>query len=132
MKFSSCTTLKTLNFLSEPRFAVWAKYVDDLNANKEEAAAAVSIIPTLRKHYGDEDLFKIVQTAKWLDKMETMGTKLEDAFVQFWIQGKETPENVLVKLGLGKRTKTLLENPLLNILTKSTEVYSIQYKKRRQ
>ncbi|KAL3673925.1 hypothetical protein V7S43_001612 [Phytophthora oleae] len=58
-----------------------------------------------------------------------MGTKLEDAFVQFWIHRKETPDNVLVELGLGKTTKDMLENPLLNILTKYTKAYSVKYKK---
>ncbi|KAL3670767.1 hypothetical protein V7S43_003955 [Phytophthora oleae] len=103
----------------------WTKYVDDLNAKNEEAM--VSIIPTLRKHFSDGDLFKIVLAAKRVDETEAMGTKLEDAFVQFWSHRKETPDNVLVELGLKKSTKTLLENPLLNMLTKYTEAYNVRY-----
>ncbi|KAK1935670.1 hypothetical protein P3T76_010365 [Phytophthora citrophthora] len=112
-------------FLSEPQFSAWTKYVDELNAKNE--GAMVSIIPTLRKHFSDDDLFKIALAAKRSEETEAMGTKLEDAFVQFWIQRKETPDNVLVQLGLKRSTETLLENPLLNILTKYTEVYNVKY-----
>ncbi|KAK1935674.1 hypothetical protein P3T76_010369 [Phytophthora citrophthora] len=112
-------------FLSEPQFSAWTKYVDELNAKNE--GAMVSIIPTLRKHFSDDDLFKIALAAKRSEETEAMGTKLEDAFVQFWIQRKETPDNVLVQLGLKRSTETLLENPLLNTLTKYTEVYNVKY-----
>nr|AMJ52088.1 RxLR128 [Phytophthora capsici] len=111
--------------LSNSQFSAWMKYVDDLNAKNE--GAFVSIIPTLRKYFSDDDLFKIALAAKRSGETEAMGTKLDDAFVQFWIHRKETPDNVLVELGLKKSMETLLENPLLNILTKYTETYNVNY-----
>ncbi|KAK1935692.1 hypothetical protein P3T76_010387 [Phytophthora citrophthora] len=111
--------------LSESQFSAWTKYVDDLNAKNE--GTAVSIIPTLRKYFSGDDLFHIALAAKRVDETEAMGTKLEDAFVQFWIQRKETPDNVLVELGLKKSASTLLESPLLNILTKYTDAYNVKY-----
>ncbi|KAK1935679.1 hypothetical protein P3T76_010374 [Phytophthora citrophthora] len=111
--------------LSESQFSGWAKYVDDLNVKKE--GAMVSIIPTMRKHFSDDVLFKITLAAKRSEETEAMGTKLEDAFVQFWIHRKDPSDNVLVELGLKKSTSTLLENPLLNILTKYTEAYNVNY-----
>eukprot|EP00644_Phytophthora_capsici_P011620 jgi/Phyca11/552887/estExt2_Genewise1Plus.C_PHYCAscaffold_500015 len=111
--------------LSNSQFNAWTKYVDDLSAKNE--GAFVSIIPTLRKYYSDDNLIKIALAAKEVDETEAMGMKLEDAFVQFWIHRKETPDNVLVDLGLKKSTKTLLKNPLLNILTKYTEAYNVNY-----
>eukprot|EP00644_Phytophthora_capsici_P011665 jgi/Phyca11/10476/fgenesh1_pm.PHYCAscaffold_50_\ len=113
------------HILSESQFSAWTKYVDDLNAKNE--GAFVSIIPTLRKHFSDDDLFHIALAAKRVDETKTMGTKLEDAFVQFWIHRKETPDNVLVELGLKKSAETLLENPLLKILTKYTDAYNVKY-----
>eukprot|EP00644_Phytophthora_capsici_P011641 jgi/Phyca11/123341/e_gw1.50.123.1 len=111
--------------LSTSQFSAWTKYVDDLNAKNE--GAFVSIIPTLRKHFSDDELFHIVLAAKRSGETEAMGMKLEDAFVQFWIHRKETPGNVLVGLGLKKSMETLLESPLLSILTKYTEVYNVNY-----
>eukprot|EP00644_Phytophthora_capsici_P018590 jgi/Phyca11/127991/e_gw1.73.91.1 len=112
-------------FLSNSQFSAWTKYVDELNAKNE--GAFVSIIPTLRKYFSDDDLFKIALAAKGSGETEAMGTKLEDAFVQFWIHRKETPDNVMVELGLKQSTKTLLESPLLNILTKYTEAYNVNF-----
>eukprot|EP00644_Phytophthora_capsici_P018561 jgi/Phyca11/575389/estExt2_Genewise1.C_PHYCAscaffold_730050 len=111
--------------LSKSEFSGWVKYVDDLNAKNE--GAFVSIIPTLRKNFRDDDLFEIILAANRADGTDVMGAKLEDAFVQFWIHRKETPDNVMVELGLKQSMETLLENPLLNILTKYTETYNINY-----
>ncbi|KAG2789508.1 hypothetical protein PC129_g13138 [Phytophthora cactorum] len=44
---------KVWESLSDPKFAAWAKYVDDLNAKLREKP--VSMIPTLRKFFTDED-----------------------------------------------------------------------------
>eukprot|EP00644_Phytophthora_capsici_P018579 jgi/Phyca11/128001/e_gw1.73.72.1 len=112
-------------FLSNSQFSAWTKYVDDLNAKNE--GAFVSIIPTLRKYFSDDDLFKIALAAKRSGDTEAMGTKLEDAFVQFWVHRKDTPDNVLVELGLKQSTKTLLESPLLSLLTKYTEAYNVRF-----
>eukprot|EP00644_Phytophthora_capsici_P011623 jgi/Phyca11/123179/e_gw1.50.121.1 len=111
--------------LSSSQFNAWAKYVDDLSAKNE--GATVSIIPTLRKYYSDDNLIKIALAAKEVDETETMGMKLEDALMQFWIHRKESPDNVLVDLGLKKSTGTLLESPLFTILTKYTEAYNAKY-----
>eukprot|EP00644_Phytophthora_capsici_P011642 jgi/Phyca11/19596/fgenesh1_pg.PHYCAscaffold_50_\ len=111
--------------LSTSQFSAWTKYVDDLNAKNE--GAFVLIVPTLRKYFSDDELFHIALAAKRSGETEAMGAKLEDAFVQFWTRRKDTPDNVLVELGLKKSMETLLESPLLNILTKYTEVYNVNY-----
>ncbi|KAL3667801.1 hypothetical protein V7S43_007352 [Phytophthora oleae] len=109
--------------LRDPQFSAWTKYVDDLNAKHE---GAVSMIPTLRKHYSDADLFKMVEAAKSVDELESMGLKLENAFVQFWISDKKTPAKVLAELQLEATTKTL-ESPLFSLLAKFTDAYNVKF-----
>ncbi|KAL3670781.1 hypothetical protein V7S43_003967 [Phytophthora oleae] len=109
--------------LRNPQFSAWAKYVDDLNAKHE---GAVSMIPTLRKFYSDKDLLKMAAAAKSVDELETVGLKLENAFVQFWVNDKQTPAKVLAELRLEATTKTL-ESPLFSLLAKYTGVYNAQF-----
>ncbi|KAK1943979.1 hypothetical protein P3T76_005375 [Phytophthora citrophthora] len=109
--------------LRNPQFSSWAKYVDDLNSKKE---GAVSMIPTLRKFYSDADLFTMVEAAKSVDDLKSMGLKLENSFVQFWINDKQTPVKVLAELQLEATTKTL-ESPLFSLLAKYTDVYNVKF-----
>ncbi|KAL3666352.1 hypothetical protein V7S43_008604 [Phytophthora oleae] len=111
--------------LRDPQFSAWTKYVDDLNAKHE---GAVSMIPTLRKHYSDADLFKMAEAAKSVDELESMGLKLENAFVQFWVNDKQTPAKVLAELRLEATAKTL-ESPLFGLLAKFTDAYNVQFPK---
>ncbi|KAK1942981.1 hypothetical protein P3T76_005618 [Phytophthora citrophthora] len=115
-----------VRLLRDPQFNAWAKYVDDLNAKHK---GAISMVPTLRKHYSDADLFKMAEAAKsGDDELKAMGLKLEDAFVQFWIRDDKTPVKVLAELQLGATTKTL-ESPLFGLLTKFTDAYNVKSSK---
>ncbi|KAG1712706.1 hypothetical protein DVH05_000446 [Phytophthora capsici] len=108
--------------LREPQFSAWIKYVDDVNAKHERA---ISIIPTLRKYFSDNDLIKMAEAAKSVKETETIGLKLDDAFVQFWLNEKKTPVKVLAELRLEATTKTL-ESPLFSLLTKFTDAYNVK------
>ncbi|KAK1945484.1 hypothetical protein P3T76_002532 [Phytophthora citrophthora] len=112
--------------LRSSQFSAWTKYVDDLNAKHE---GAISIIPTLRKYYSDADLFKMAEAAKNVYDFKSMGLKLEDSLVQFWINDKQTPVKVLKELQLGVTVETL-KSPLLGLLAKFTDAYNVQFQKK--
>eukprot|EP00644_Phytophthora_capsici_P013141 jgi/Phyca11/101500/e_gw1.5.551.1 len=111
------------SLLRNPQYNSWTKYVDDLNAKH---GGEVSMIPTLRKYNYDEDLFAIVGAAKSVDALKSAGVKLENAFVQYWINDKQTPVKVLAELQLGATPKTL-ESPLFSLLAKYTDVYNVKF-----
>ncbi|KAK1935642.1 hypothetical protein P3T76_010337 [Phytophthora citrophthora] len=109
--------------LQNPQFSAWIKYVDDLNAKHE---GAISIIPTLRKYYKDAELFNMAELAKRVKETKTMGLKLDDAFVQFWINERKTPVGILTELRLEATTK-MMESPLLSLLVKFTDAYNLKF-----
>ncbi|KAK1935657.1 hypothetical protein P3T76_010352 [Phytophthora citrophthora] len=107
----------------DPQFSAWTKYVDNLNARHE---GAISIIPTLRKYYSDGDLFSMVEAAKATKETESMSLKLEDAFVQFWINDKKTPVDILAELRL-KVSPKMLESSQFDLLVKFMDAYTLKF-----
>ncbi|KAL3670883.1 hypothetical protein V7S43_004068 [Phytophthora oleae] len=73
------------------------------------------MIPTLRKFYSDEDLFKIAEAAKSVAELD-----------QSWVNDKQTPAKVLAELRLEATTKTL-ESPLFDVLAKFTDTYNLKF-----
>eukprot|EP00644_Phytophthora_capsici_P004518 jgi/Phyca11/110854/e_gw1.19.467.1 len=111
------------HLLRNPQFSAWTQYVDDLNTKHE---GAISIIPTLRKYYSDADLFKMAETAEGIYESKSMALKLENAFVQFWINDKQTPAKILAELRLEATAKTL-EDSLFRLLIKFTDAYNTHF-----
>ncbi|OWY99332.1 Avirulence (Avh) protein, partial [Phytophthora megakarya] len=113
------------NLFEKPAFTTWVKYVDDLNAKHPEKPSRM--YPTLTKYFDDETLFKLTDDMKWSEKTKPFATKLEDDWLQAGLQSRKTPEKVLVGLGLGKTTDSLLENSLFSHWAKYTAAFNKRY-----
>nr|AEK81372.1 Avh456 [Phytophthora sojae] len=114
------------NFLSDPAFTVWAKYVDDFNAKYPEKSA--SMVPVLTKyHINEVTLFEIVQAAKSMKGTKAIATKLEDQLVKFWLNRRKSPDDALEDLGLSYALDSLLDNPLFNSWAKYPNAYSTKH-----
>ncbi|KAG1699988.1 hypothetical protein DVH05_012422 [Phytophthora capsici] len=110
------------NLFNNPKFTVWAKYVDDLNAE-----TPTTMIPTLKKHFYEEALFRMFGKAKTMEETKTIATKLETELVQSSINNLKTPEKFLKELGLNSDAFTVLENPLLVTWTKYLDGYNVKF-----
>ncbi|KAF4146163.1 hypothetical protein GN958_ATG04638 [Phytophthora infestans] len=112
------------NILSSPKFTAWAKYVDDLNVDNPEDAKFM--IPTLRQHYTDVDILQMAESAKSVEGTKTIASRLETEVIKLWLVDRKTPDKAMADLKLGT-AGPLLENPLLNILSKYLDVYNAKF-----
>ncbi|OWZ21489.1 Avirulence (Avh) protein [Phytophthora megakarya] len=95
------------NMFETPEFTTWVKYVEDLNTKHPENPAWMS--STLTKYYNDETLFKIIDRLKRSGKSKAIAAKMENDWIQAGVQNHKPPYQVLLDLGLGKKTDNILE-----------------------
>ncbi|KAL4140100.1 hypothetical protein PRNP1_015176 [Phytophthora ramorum] len=95
--------------LSNPQFSVWIKYVDDLSA--KYPAKATSAISTLTTQYGDEALYKLLESAKKLPRTENLATRLQAEQMQHWATVGKSPDDVFRLFDLQKTGNSILTNP---------------------
>uniref|UniRef100_H3GEX7 RxLR effector PexRD54 WY domain-containing protein n=1 Tax=Phytophthora ramorum TaxID=164328 RepID=H3GEX7_PHYRM len=96
----------------DPQFAVWIKYVDDLSA--KYPAKATSAISTLRTQYGDDALYKLLESAKWVPGQESLATRLQAEQMQHWATVGKNPDDVFRLFDLQKAGSSLLTNRKFN------------------
>uniref|UniRef100_H3H3I5 RxLR effector PexRD54 WY domain-containing protein n=1 Tax=Phytophthora ramorum TaxID=164328 RepID=H3H3I5_PHYRM len=97
------------DLLSNPQFSVWIKYVDDLSA--KYPAKATSAITTLTTQYGDDALYKLLESAKKLPRTENLATRLQAEQMQHWATVGKSPDDVFRLFDLQKAGNSLLANP---------------------
>ncbi|KAG6623562.1 putative secreted RxLR effector protein [Phytophthora cinnamomi] len=85
----------------------WETYVGMLN--KQNPDKEVSVIKTITNIYGDEEVAKVLFTAKSSLWTKDVATDLQKALYKQWILEKKTPNNVWDLLKLDR--KTTYENP---------------------
>ncbi|OWZ03033.1 Avirulence (Avh) protein [Phytophthora megakarya] len=106
-------------------FSFWTKHVDNINAKFPEEP--VSMLTTLHKYYTDKDFFKMIEAAKKNERTEPIATRLEAEQFQSWLQSKTSPDKVMINLGLGHATHTLLAAPLFDIWIRYINAYSAKF-----
>ncbi|KAH7491196.1 RxLR effector protein [Phytophthora ramorum] len=97
------------DLLSNPQFSVWIKYVDDLSA--KYPAKATSAISTLTTQYGDDALYKLLESAKKLPRTENLATRLQTEQMQHWATVGKSPDDVFRLFDLQKAGNSILTNP---------------------
>ncbi|POM73220.1 Avirulence protein (Avh) [Phytophthora palmivora] len=113
------------NIFSKPEFTSWVKYVDDLNAKHPEEPT--SMFSTLTKYFSDGVLLKMTEDAKWYERTKGIATKLESDWLQAGLNSRTTPDKVLINLGLGRASDTLLESLLLSMWVKYMDAFNVRY-----
>uniref|UniRef100_H3H5M3 RxLR effector PexRD54 WY domain-containing protein n=1 Tax=Phytophthora ramorum TaxID=164328 RepID=H3H5M3_PHYRM len=97
------------DLLSNPQFSVWIKYVDDLSA--KYPAKATSAISTLTTQYGDDALYKLLESAKKLPRTENLATRLQAEQMQHWATVGKSPDDVFRLFDLRRAGSSLLTYP---------------------
>ncbi|OWZ00664.1 Avirulence (Avh) protein [Phytophthora megakarya] len=75
---------------NEPQFNAWVQYADELSVK----IPGMSAISTLTRQYGDEVLFRMIETAKKSSDTESLATKLETQQMQHWLRSRKDPDEV--------------------------------------
>ncbi|OWY93074.1 RxLR effector protein, partial [Phytophthora megakarya] len=92
----------------KPQFVDWIKYADDLSAKTPEMSA----ISTLTRQYGDDVLFRMIETAKMHPNTESIATKLEGEQMQHWLTTRKDPDEVFQLFQLNTMTRNnIFEKP---------------------
>ncbi|OWZ11079.1 RxLR effector protein [Phytophthora megakarya] len=95
-------------FFDKPHFTDWIDYADKLSARFPEMSA----ISTLTRHYGDIELYDIIQTAKATrPDMEKLAIKLETEQMQRWIAIRKDPDEVFRLFKLNYVWENILKKP---------------------
>ncbi|ETI41634.1 hypothetical protein F443_13148 [Phytophthora nicotianae P1569] len=80
------------NSLSSPKFATWAKYLDDFN--KRYSEQKTTMIDGLRANYNDRWLLRIFDAAKSDLNTEKLAANLQNALVDTWLAAKKKPADL--------------------------------------
>ncbi|OWZ14573.1 Avirulence (Avh) protein [Phytophthora megakarya] len=124
--------LKWKNILEQPEFAVWAKYVDDMNTKHPEKPTWM--YPTLTKSFSDDALFRMTEVAKGSEKTKALAIKVENDWFQAGLEKHKTPVEALENLGLVKAKEKLLvnvasEDAMINSWVRYMDAFNNRYPK---
>ncbi|OWZ08874.1 hypothetical protein PHMEG_00018512 [Phytophthora megakarya] len=107
-------------------FAVWVKYMDEVNAKYPEAP--MLMIPTLAKYFPDHVILTKMAAAPKNEKgIRRIAIQLEDERLRTWLHSRKTPDMTLFDLGFTQATDTLVDNPLFKIWLKYMNTYNARY-----
>ncbi|ETI41266.1 hypothetical protein F443_13496 [Phytophthora nicotianae P1569] len=94
--------------LKRPQFRSWVQYADDLSkASKKE----MLVISTLTAQYGDDALYKLIESAKLDPKIKTLANRLEREQMQYWVAVRKSPDDVFRIYKLDEAKQTVLSTP---------------------
>ncbi|ETM41238.1 hypothetical protein PPTG_19277 [Phytophthora nicotianae INRA-310] len=94
--------------LKRPQFRSWVQYADDLSkASKKE----MLVISTLTAQYGDDALYKLIESAKLDPKIKTLANRLEREQMQYWVAVRKSPDDVFPIYKLDEAKQTVLSTP---------------------
>ncbi|KAE8963793.1 hypothetical protein PR003_g29727 [Phytophthora rubi] len=96
--------------LTNPALLTWVGYLGRYNAKNPEQQT--TMIQTFTKFFGDEPLAQMLVAAKKVPSTEKMATRLQEAQLKQWLNGKST-DDVFKLLKLDAGVDNLLTNPNL-------------------
>ncbi|OWY99100.1 Avirulence (Avh) protein [Phytophthora megakarya] len=118
------------DLLNSPQLTTWITYMMDYNAmypkNKQ-----ISLISILRKNYPDEDLIRIIETAKKVPSTEGMASNLQLELTQKWLTKGISPGVIFKAMALDKVGDDLLNSPKLTTWITYMKDYNAKYPKNR-
>ncbi|KAJ8577802.1 hypothetical protein ON010_g1406 [Phytophthora cinnamomi] len=132
LKFSGSRS----KLLGDPKFQTWARAVEK-GYKRNSEAAEMAMASTLMKNYGDEDLAKLIMSAKEEPSTARMAAKLEEAQAKNWLAGEQSTDYVFRVLKLDKDPIKLLWSPLLStwvsyVKMKKADPYGLLFEKMRK
>ncbi|KAI9909082.1 hypothetical protein PsorP6_014814 [Peronosclerospora sorghi] len=89
-------------------FVRWIDYVNEFKRTYPEHE--LSVIPTLTRYFGDDTLFKILDTAANDPRFKTLARILQTDQVEFWKKTHKDPEEVFRILGLANEEMNLFQD----------------------
>ncbi|KAK1935391.1 hypothetical protein P3T76_010616 [Phytophthora citrophthora] len=95
-----------------PKFLAWSKYVDDFNQKHQTQH---SMLPTLVRQYGGDDLSIMLEKAKQADKTYVVALKLQGEQMKLWRREGLTADKFFSIYKLDDGATNLLENPGIKI-----------------
>ncbi|KAL3659372.1 hypothetical protein V7S43_015643 [Phytophthora oleae] len=104
-----------------PKFLAWAQYVDDFNQKHQ---AQNSMLPTLVRQYGGDDLSIMLEKAKQADKTYGVALRLQGEQMKLWRREGLTTDKLFSIYKLDDGAKNLLENPGLKIWTRYADEFN--------
>ncbi|KAG3237793.1 hypothetical protein PI124_g17234 [Phytophthora idaei] len=109
--------LDKFSSLDNPMWSTWTKYMG--NYNERYPDKATTRIATSTRIFGDENVVTFLIASKAENATKRLVTKLESAQLKMWLDGRESVQNIFVKLRLSR--EDLYHNPLLNTWVSYTE-----------
>jgi len=107
---------------ANPQFSTWMRYTDDYNM--VDPKAKVTTISTLKKHWEEDELAKVIIAARRTPGIATISKRLEAEQLRDWYSNLKPPEYVLTALKLDKTGSKLLEKPLFAVWKRYVEFIS--------
>nr|QPM65698.1 RxLR23-2 [Phytophthora capsici] len=95
-----------------PKFLAWAQYVDDFNQKHQTQN---SMLPTLVRQFGGDDLSIMLEKAKQADKTYGVALRLQGEQMKLWRREGLTTDMLFKIYKLDDGATNLLENPGIKI-----------------
>ncbi|KAG7389269.1 hypothetical protein PHYPSEUDO_010827 [Phytophthora pseudosyringae] len=111
------------SLFTSPLFTAWLKYTDEFNMLDPEAKAVLSF-STLKKHYSDDALAKMVIAASKAPSTSNLAKRLHSEQLREWYSSLKPPELVFKALKLDKTGSKLLERSLFTVWKEYVEFIS--------
>ncbi|KAG3106958.1 hypothetical protein PI124_g10666 [Phytophthora idaei] len=86
-----------------PLFARWTEFITKANTKDPD----VAVYTTLRAHYSDEALAKMIAAATKVESTENLAANLRSLQFEKWVSQNKTPESVNAMLGVATNTDDL-------------------------
>ncbi|KAG6616272.1 putative secreted RxLR effector protein [Phytophthora cinnamomi] len=111
--------------LGNSHLQTWISYMKLYN--KENRKQHTSLISTLRAHYDDLEVAKMIGKAKQVPGTATMATYLEIEQVHLWLETAQTPDDIFKMLQLDKAKTDLFKEPQVNAWMKYMDAYNKKF-----
>ncbi|KAK1935387.1 hypothetical protein P3T76_010612 [Phytophthora citrophthora] len=103
-----------------PKFLAWSKYVDDFNQKHQTQH---SMLPTLVRQYGGDDLSIMLEKAKQADKTYGVALRLQGEQMKLWRREGLTTDQLFKIYKLDDGSKNLLGSQELKIWTRYADEF---------
>ncbi|KAG3054708.1 hypothetical protein PC121_g16151 [Phytophthora cactorum] len=94
--------------LQAPQFSTWLQYVDNLNART--SPKSTSAISTLTRQFGADELYGMIESAKFIPEIKNLATRLETDQVQYWATIRKDPDEVFRLFRLDEARDNILNS----------------------
>ncbi|KAG7387331.1 hypothetical protein PHYPSEUDO_014425 [Phytophthora pseudosyringae] len=90
----------------DAQFSSWVKYVDDLSAKTSNKG--MSVVSTLTAQFGDDALYKMIEQAKDIPRMESLAMRLGAEQMQHWVATRKDLDEIFRLFDLDDAVKNAL------------------------